>query len=73
MTSNPDSGETRPAWFVGASFGGVNDQTKRFIEEGIWENGNPNRYLNLVGSIQPGGQDSDKGYLHTQEQERTPV
>ena len=35
MTSNPDSGETRPAWFVGASFGGWDSQTSRFIEDGI--------------------------------------
>jgi 5-methylcytosine-specific restriction protein B len=27
----------RPCWFVGASFGGVSDQTERFIDSGIWE------------------------------------
>ena len=31
--------EPRPAWFVGASFGGTDDQTERFINEGIWEHG----------------------------------
>ena len=29
------------AWFVGASFGGTDDQTKRFLLEGIWEISNP--------------------------------
>ncbi|MCB9855382.1 MAG: AAA family ATPase [Phycisphaerales bacterium] len=44
----------KACWFVGSSFGGSNDQTKRFIEEGIWENGCKDRYLELVRSIQPG-------------------
>ena len=26
----------RPAWFVGAAFGGFDDQTERFIQDGIW-------------------------------------
>ena len=63
MTSNPAIGHTRPVWFVGASFGGVDDQTSRFLEEGIWVNGYANRYLELVRSMQPGGQDSYQGYL----------
>ena len=54
MPSNPAIGYARPAWFVGASFGGWDDQTSRFIEEGIWVNGNTNRYLELVRSMQPG-------------------
>lgn len=29
--------ETRPAWFVGASFGGTDDQLTRFLKDGIWE------------------------------------
>ena len=29
--------EQRPCWFVGASFGGKDDQTERFIKEKIWE------------------------------------
>lgn len=54
MTSNPAIGYARPAWFVGASFGGTDNQTDRFVEEGIWVNGYTNRYLELVRSIQPG-------------------
>lgn len=44
----------RPAWFVGASFGGINDQTERFIRDGIWEGGPVDRYGDLVASIRPG-------------------
>ena len=29
--------EQRPCWFVGASFGGKDDQTERFVKEKIWE------------------------------------
>lgn len=29
----------RPVWFVGASWGGADDQTERFLREGIWEHG----------------------------------
>jgi len=46
---------TRPCWFVGASYGANSeDQTNRFLEEGIWENGYEDKYLDLVRSIQEG-------------------
>ena len=41
-------------WFVGASFGGVDDQTERFLEEGIWENGYDDKFVDLVRSMRPG-------------------
>lgn len=41
-------------WFVGASYGGTEDQTPRFLDEGIWENGYDDKYLDLVRSMQPG-------------------
>ena len=41
-------------WFVGANFGPGEDQTERFIMEGIWLNGYDNRYLELVKSVKPG-------------------
>ncbi len=44
----------KACWFVGATFGGTDDQTSRFLREGIWENGYQDRYLDLVKSIQPG-------------------
>lgn len=44
--------EERPAWFVGAMFD--DDQTERFLHEGIWENGYVDRYLEKVKSVQAG-------------------
>ena len=42
-------------WFVGASYGkGSEDQTERFISEGIWQNGYKDKYLDVVRSMQPG-------------------
>ena len=37
----------RSYWFVGASYGGTEDQTSRFLSEGIWENGYDDKYLDL--------------------------
>ena len=55
MKVSPESAETRPCWFVGAYFGrDGGDQTARFLEEGIWENGYLDRYLEEVKSIRPG-------------------
>ena len=48
------SNDTRPAWFVGSSFGGWDDQTDRFLSEGIWENGYRDQYIDQVKSILPG-------------------
>ena len=42
------------AWFLGASFGGVDDQSERFVREGVWEHGYTDRYIEEVKSIQPG-------------------
>ena len=52
--TTPASNNTRPAWFVGAAFGGVEDQTQRFLRDGIWEGGPEERYGNAIESIQPG-------------------
>lgn len=42
-------------WFVGASFGGNNDQTARFLAENLWEVKNPtDKEKALVRSMQPG-------------------
>lgn len=43
----------RVAWFVGATFG-ENDQFDRFIQEGIWENGEDGQYTDLVNQISIG-------------------
>jgi 5-methylcytosine-specific restriction protein B len=59
MTARGDEmTETKDApisyWFVGASYGGTEDQTPRFLSEGIWENGYDDKHLDLVRSMQPG-------------------
>jgi len=60
LESNAENSEvntmssTRPCWFVGASDGGSEDQTAKFVEEGVWINGYEDKYLDLVRSIQEG-------------------
>jgi len=51
---NQENGASGTAWFVGASYGGSDDQTARFLSQGIWENGYDDRYLDLVRSMRPG-------------------
>lgn len=42
-------------WFVGSSFGGTKDQTKRFLKNGIWEVHNPTEKESAaVNSMEPG-------------------
>lgn len=46
---------TRPSWFVGAAYNRTEDQTPRFLTEGIWENGyEDGKYGDLVRSMRPG-------------------
>lgn len=50
--SHESSGTT---WFVGASFGHTDDQSARFLEEGIWEISSPSQKEQaLVRSMRPG-------------------
>ena len=41
-------------WLVGAYWGTSGDQSDRFLDEGIWENGYEDRYLDLVRDIRVG-------------------
>ncbi|MCK4626111.1 MAG: AAA family ATPase [Phycisphaerae bacterium] len=52
MNSRQGEEGARSYWFVGAMFD--DDQTPRFIQEGIWENGYTDKYLDRVRAIQPG-------------------
>lgn len=54
MNSKPEGAGARACWFVGATHGGTDDQTPRFLQEGIWENGYQDKYLDAVKSIQVG-------------------
>ena len=46
MVENEET--ARVCWFVGAFYDGKNDQTDRFLKEGIWENGYDDKYLEVV-------------------------
>ena len=54
MNSKPEGVGARACWFVGAAYGGNADQTPRFLQESIWENGYQDKYLDAVRSIQVG-------------------
>ena len=55
MAPDPDTAAARPAWFVGASFGGgAHDRTDRFIREGVWEHGFQDRWIEEIKSIHVG-------------------
>ena len=58
----------RPYWFVGAAYGGKDDQTDQFIEDGIWRvNFKPgHRYTDKINSMQPGDRIAIKAFF-TQE------
>ena len=49
MGAEPDSN-----WFVGATYHGNEDQTQRFLHEGIWENGYDDKYRDQVRSMRAG-------------------
>jgi len=54
MKVTQEAAKSRSYWFVGAHYINTGDQTNRFLEEGIWENGYKDKYLDLVKSVQPG-------------------
>lgn len=54
MNLETESGEERPSWFVGASYGKTGDQTPRFLEKGIWEHDSEGKYLKVVRAMQSG-------------------
>jgi len=53
MNSKLEGAGARACWFVGASWG-TDDQADRFVQEGIWQNGYQDKYLDAVKSIQVG-------------------
>ena len=54
MNTKTDSTGAQANWFVGASYGGTDDQMPRFLAEGIWENGYGDKLLDVVRSMRPG-------------------
>lgn len=54
MNSKTEDAGAGACWFVGAMYGGTEDQTPRFLQEGVWENGYSDKYIDEVKSIQAG-------------------
>jgi len=54
MTTQTIDSAPHATWFVGASYGGTDDQMPRFLAEGIWENGYDDKLLEVVRSMRPG-------------------
>ena len=46
--------QAKENWFVGATWGKNNDQTPRFLQKRIWENGHDDKYQEFVRSMRPG-------------------
>lgn len=56
MSVTSESAGSGAYWFVGASYGGTDDQTSRFLAEGIWQNKFQEKNVDLVKSIKAGDQ-----------------
>ncbi|GAW97618.1 MULTISPECIES: AAA family ATPase [Colwellia] len=41
-------------WFLGASYGSTDDQTERFLKDGIWQNGSDDKFLDIIKEIKVG-------------------
>ncbi len=48
------SDPARSFWFVGASWGGIDDQTQRFFRAGIWQNGSHDKFTDDIMRMKPG-------------------
>jgi 5-methylcytosine-specific restriction protein B len=46
--------QSRGFWFVGASWGATDDQTPRFLEECIWQNGHHDKFNDEIMRMKPG-------------------
>ena len=53
MSSNVESTDTQSYWFVGAAYNNE-DQTARFVEQGLWEVNTEGKQTDLVKSIKAG-------------------
>jgi hypothetical protein len=72
MISKSEGVGARACWFVGATYDGTDDQTPRFLRDGIWENGHQDKYLDAVKSIQVGDRIAIKS-TYTQEGNGDPL
>ncbi|MDE2786763.1 MAG: AAA family ATPase [Chloroflexota bacterium] len=69
MVALAENHNQRPAWFVGAAYGGnvsTGDQTDRFVRLGIWENGYADdTFSELIDSMQPGDRIAIKSFFNS--------
>jgi 5-methylcytosine-specific restriction protein B len=54
MDNQKNGSVSNATWFVGASYGGTDDQMLRFLSEGIWENEYEDKHLDVVRSMRAG-------------------
>lgn len=54
MNTRTENTGAQASWFVGASYGGTDDQLPRFLSDGIWEIGYEDKHLDVVRSMRPG-------------------
>lgn len=52
-TTTEPADDTR-YWFVGAAYHQTDDRSSEFVQQGIWRNGNTDKYTEDVNSMQPG-------------------
>ena len=72
MVSNNRYVAARPAWFVGAAWGGI-DQTDRFLRDGLWENGYQNdMYSDLIDAMEAGDRIVIKSYFNQKDRPGLP-
>ncbi len=55
-TVGANAEDEKSYWFVGSVWNGTDDQLPRFLEQGVWENGYEDQFLDLVRRIRPGDQ-----------------
>jgi 5-methylcytosine-specific restriction enzyme B len=55
-TTDASNEEGKSYWFVGSVWDRSDDQLPRFLEQGVWENGYEDQFLDLVRRIRPGDQ-----------------
>jgi 5-methylcytosine-specific restriction protein B len=55
-TAGESEEEGKSYWFAGSVWNGTDDQLPRFLEQGVWENGYEDQFLDLVCRIRPGDQ-----------------
>ncbi len=53
-TTDADDEDGASYWFVGTVWDRTDDQMPRFLDEGIWQNGYNDQFLDLVCRIKPG-------------------